>query len=114
MDIRGRREQKEVYAAHGIQEAGDRIGGARDIEESPLANCMDKQPPKGKTISDWQREKDFEKDASQDFEIGVAERGSERPADKRKMSELPDLLPKTGKKTEDIIKKSVDKGIAAA
>jgi|2_EtaG_2_1085320.scaffolds.fasta_scaffold76977_2 putative FmdB family regulatory protein len=114
MDIHGRREQAQIYAAHGIQESGDKVGGARDYEESSLANRMEKQPPLGKTLSDWQREKDRERDAAQDFEIGVTERGSDRPVEKRKMSDLPDLVPKSGKNIDTVIKQSVDKGIAAA
>jgi hypothetical protein len=114
MDIRGRREQKEILSAHGLQEAGDRVAGARNEETSPLASRMDKLPPQGKTLSDQQRQTDRDTEASKDFEIGVRERGSDRPAEKRRMSDLDNLLPNKNRTTDDVISKSVDKGMAAA
>ncbi len=107
VDITGRKHQKEVYNAFGIIEAGDRKHGARNEEKSPLANRMVPLPPKGRSLSDIQREKERGRQIADDMIIGT---GQARYA----VGDLPNAFERPSKSKEAILYESVKKGIAAA
>lgn len=74
VDIHGRREKKETLRAYGLQEAGDRVGGARNEEKASSANRMRPLPPRGITLSQMQQMETLNRKAADAFEIGVVER----------------------------------------
>ena len=54
VDVRGRREQKQIMIGQGCQEAGDKVNGARNWD-SENVEAVTKQEPRGITYSDMQR-----------------------------------------------------------
>jgi len=57
-DIHGFREKKQILTAMGLQESGDPVGGARNLETSPHANVLDRQPERGIPFAERQRQRE--------------------------------------------------------
>ena len=76
MDVRGRKEKREVLRAMGRVEAGDRRNGARNMETSPNTVMVKPLPEKGITLSDIQRRENLNRKALESFEIGVREKAT--------------------------------------
>jgi len=71
MDITGRREKQQVLKALGLQEAGDAVKGAREFDhKAPV--LIDKQPPRGRTLADVQRDK--ERAAQHEMIVGIEDK----------------------------------------
>ena len=83
LDIHGRKEKAQVLRAWGLQEAGDKVGGARNYDTSAHAARMVPLPPKGVTLAEVQRRTDLDRAAADDFVVGV------RGRDKVRVSDLP-------------------------
>ena len=54
LDINGKREKKQILKAMGYEEAGDKVGGARDFDKHAPVH-IDREKAKGITLSDIQR-----------------------------------------------------------
>ena len=59
-DVHGRRHLQEILRAKGLQEAGDKVNGARlsDENKGTSAHMMRKQPPKGVDYGEQMRKQD--------------------------------------------------------
>tara|TARA_R110000824_G_scaffold372146_5_gene562265 strand:- start:1367 stop:1867 length:501 start_codon:yes stop_codon:yes gene_type:complete len=68
-DINGRRHRQQVMAAQGVQEAGDRVGGARNFEKS--ANNGGILPVNGQTHDDTRRTEDKRRQQGEDMVVGI-------------------------------------------
>lgn len=68
-DIHGRREKKEVMAALNVQEAGDVVNGARNVEVSPNATIVDIRKESGRKLSDIQREKEHNQKVADNWDV---------------------------------------------
>lgn len=107
VDITGKRHQKEVYRYFGIQESGDRVGGAKNIETSVHAPKMVPLPPKGKSLSDFQRQREEGQKIGDNMMIGT---GNQRV----RLGDLPNAHVQKKANPEKVIAESVEKGIVAA
>lgn len=106
VDIRGRREHQEICRYFGITPAGDKVGGARNEEKSPLANRIEPQAPTGRTLADAQREQEEGQKIADDFSVRIGPKSvrvGDMPAPKIKKGSL-----------DAVVDESVSKGIAAA
>lgn len=112
MDINGFRERDQIYRSLGVQEAGDSVGGARNIETSRHAVMMNPEEPRGLRLADFQRRRDDEKKAIESVEIGVRDVATGRTR-KTRAVDLKSYAPKPRKDINESISKAVDKGIAA-
>lgn len=83
MDIRSRGEKKEVLRALGLQEAGDKVGGARNFDKDAEYVRAD-QPLSGRTYDDHVKEQELAKEA-RDWAVGVETGGQ---TDFKKVSDL--------------------------
>jgi len=88
-DIHGRREKKQILTAMGLQEAGDSVGGARNVETHPDAVVMDRQKARGRTFSDIQRER-ARHEATETF-TDVSVEKSDGTSEKVDVKNLPTL-----------------------
>ena len=89
VDITGRRQKRQTLAAMGLQEAGDKVGGARFEEHSSHAARIVPLPPQGVSLSELQRRSDLDRAAAAEMVVGVDGR------DKVRVSDLP--APKASK-----------------
>ena len=71
LDIHGRKEKAQVLRSRGLQEAGDKVGGARNHETSPHAARMVPLPPQGVTLSEVQRRSDTDRAAADEMAVGI-------------------------------------------
>ena len=56
-DVNGRREKAQILQSEGLVEAGDAVGGARNLETNPHAEMVKPMAPTGRSYSDLQRER---------------------------------------------------------
>lgn len=70
-DVHGFREKKEILKALDLQEAGDPVGGARNIETSPDAAMLGRQKETGRRLSDIQFEREAANKADYFTDVGV-------------------------------------------
>lgn len=103
VDVTGRRQKRQTLAALGLQEAGDKRGGARYEERSPLASCVVPLPPQGVSLSQLQRESDLARKAADELVVGVDGR------DKVRVKDLRNPAPPRAKNVDGIITESARK-----
>jgi len=68
-DIKGARHRKEVMAAQGVHEAGDRVGGARNFEKASNNGGM--MPLNGRSHDDVRRNDDKRREQGDNMVVGV-------------------------------------------
>lgn len=112
VDIHGFRERTQIYNALGLVEAGDPVGGARNIETAKCAVVMGPQPESGKTLADYQRAQDARREALESAVIGARDVKTGRTV-KHRVVDMPSHRP-SGKKVEDVLSHAVERGISAA
>lgn len=93
MDIHSRGEKKQILKAMGLQEAGDKVGGARNFDKSG-EYVRAQQPLTGRTYDTVMREKEEARKAA-DWTIGVETKGGGTIV--KKASQLPGPKPKKNK-----------------
>lgn len=69
-DVNGSREKKQILAAEGLQEVGDRVGGARDFDES-APHHVGMKAPQGRRHADVVRERETGRKEAADWEIAT-------------------------------------------
>jgi len=57
-DVHGERERKQIMRSMGLIEAGDPVGGSRNIETYAFANMAGRSAPQGVRFADVQRAND--------------------------------------------------------
>ena len=62
MDVSGPREKQQILKALGLQEVGDKVGGARN-EDKHAGVQVGRMPATGRTLSDVQRESEARREA---------------------------------------------------
>tara|TARA_Y100001951_G_C11295337_1_gene275139 strand:- start:3288 stop:3791 length:504 start_codon:yes stop_codon:yes gene_type:complete len=70
-DIHGARHRKEVMAAQGMQEAGDKVHGGRDFDESNTEGNGGILPLQGVSFDDQRRNEDKRRQQADDMVVGI-------------------------------------------
>jgi len=88
-DVNGRREKKEILTALNLQEAGDAVGGARNLEKDPNAKMIKPTAPTGRRLADIQREQDAARKEQTFADVGVQYAdGTEKKVDVNQLQTL--------------------------